>query len=314
MTKAILVIQELYPEQIEDLKEKAPEYQIIQSSDEVDIKVIEIILGWSEEARKIIENEESNVKWVQFPYAGVNYLPLEIMAKKGIILTNGSGIHAHSVTEQAMGLLLGMTRHIVASGRLQTQAEWYEPKSLYELSGKTMVIVGAGNIGVQLGRVAQAFDMKTIGINRSGRKIENVDEQYLQSELTNMIDKADIVVNILPLTDETEHFYDKELFDQMKDGVVFVNVGRGESVVTADLIAALDSGKIRSAGLDVFEEEPLPADSELWAREDVLMTPHIAGTLESYPKHIYPLFMENFEAFKKGEPLPRNIVELEEGY
>src|SRR5699024_12271673 len=175
-----------------------------------------------------------------------------------------------------------------------------------------MRIVGAGKIGVQLGRVAKAFHMDTIGINRSGRKIENMDEQYTQKELAKIIHKGDIIVNILPLTKETTHLYDETLFSKMKEGVVFINVGRGESVDTSALMDALDHGKVRCAGLDVFEEEPLPENHPLWGYEQVLMTPHIAGRVESYPKHIFPIFMKNFEAYVQDEELPENIVKHDE--
>ena len=156
--------------------------------------------------------------------------------------------------------------------------------------------------------------MHTIGINRSGRPIDHMDEQYVQTELEEVIHKADIVVNILPLTEETTHLYDENMFEKMKDGVIFINVGRGESVITDDLIAALDQGKVSRAGLDVFEQEPLDENHPLWKHEQVLMTPHIAGQVESYPKHVYPIFKKNLEAFLKGEELPQNQIELSAGY
>lgn len=314
MTKSILVVQELYPEQIDELKEKASDYKIVESIEEADANTVEIIIGWSDDLIPLIEDEASNVKWVQFAYAGVNALPLKLFTEKGILLTNGSGIHANPVTETIIGLILGMTRAVVRSAKNQENKEWSHGSNLYELAGKTMLIVGAGKIGVQLGKVAKAFNMHTIGINRSGREIENMDDQYTQKELADVIHKGDIVVNILPLTEETTHLYDEDMFSKMKDGVIFINVGRGESVVTEDLLAALDNGKVSRAGLDVFEQEPLPEDSPLWNHEQILMTPHIAGQVESYPKYIFPLFMKNFEAFEKGEELPENLVKLDDGY
>lgn len=314
MTKSILVIQELYPEQIENLKETASEYEIIESLVETDPSTIEIILGWSEDLVSFVESDDCNVKWVQYPYAGVNDLPLETFTNKDILLTNGSGITANSVAETTIGLLLGMTRKIVRSASNQKIASWDRGGETYELSDKNIMVVGAGQIGVQVARIAKAFNMHTIGINRSGRPIDHMDEQYIQTELEEVIHKADIVVNILPLTKETTHLYDKGLFEKMKDGVIFINVGRGESVVTDDLITALDQGKVSQAGLDVFEQEPLDVNHPLWKHEKVLMTPHIAGQVESYPKHVYPIFKENLEAFLKGKELPKNQIELSAGY
>lgn len=314
MKKSILVAYELFDEQIEELQEIASNYEVIQSVNEDNATSVEIILGWDDSFQSLIEDEKSNVKWIQYPYAGVNKLPLKLLHEKGIILTSGSGIHRHSVTETTIGLLLGMTRNIVASARNQTQEIWDKDRPVYDLKNKTMIIVGAGKIGMQLGQVAQAFDMKTIGINRSGNPIENMDEQYTQDELPEMIDKGDIIVNILPLTEETHYLYDAEMFSKMKDGVIFINVGRGESVDTEALLKALESGKVSRAGLDVFEEEPLPSGHPIWSHEKILVTPHIAGNVESYPKQIYPLFVDNLRAYLKNQELPHNIVELKTGY
>lgn len=314
MKKSILIIQKLYDEQIDNLKEIAPDYEILQSFDEEQADSIEIILGWDDSLIPFLESGESNVQWIQFPFAGVNKLPLELFEKKSITLTNGSGIHKHSVTETIMGLLLGITRNIVASAHNQVAEVWDQSLPVFDLKDKTMMIIGAGKIGVQLGRVAKAFDMKTIGINRSGRKIEQMDEQYAQAELPAMISQGDVVVNILPLTKETHHLYDADMFAKMKDGVIFINVGRGESVDTEALIAALDSGKVSRAGLDVYEEEPLPAGHPLWSHDLVIGTPHTAGNVESYPNYLYPLFTENLKAYLAGEDLPQNVVELNTGY
>lgn len=314
MIKTILVTQELMPEQIKKIEALTSDYQIVERLEDADPKSIEIVLGWTNDLIPLIEADEANIKWIQFPFAGVNDLPLDLFARKNIVLTNGSGIHAHSVTESTMGLILGMTRNIVESSKNQQAKEWADVGNLYELNEKTMLIVGAGVIGIQLGKVAQAFGMKTIGINRSGRAINHMDEQYTQAELPDIIGRADIVVNILPATETTTHLFDAELFSKMKEGTYFVNVGRGETVVTEDLLKALDDGKIKGAGLDVFEQEPLPEDHPLWSHERVVMTPHIAGRVENYGDHILPIFLENFEAFKKKEELPTNLVELEAGY
>lgn len=310
----MLIIQELMPKQIEELQTLTPNYQIIKSVEDAPANSIEIILGWTDELLPLIESEESNVKWIQYAYAGVNHLPLELFAEKGILLTNGSGIHAHSVTESTMGLILGMTRNIVEATKNQLAKKWVTPDNLYELNGKSMLIVGAGNIGEQLGKVGQAFGMRTIGINRSGSKIQYMDEQYVQTELAEIIGQADIVVNILPATEATNQLYDAALFSKMKKGTYFINVGRGETVVTKDLLDALNQGKLQGAGLDVFEEEPLPKDHPLWSHEKVVMTPHIAGRVENYAKHLFPIFVENLEAFEQTKELPRNLIQLTNGY
>lgn len=314
MSKTILILYDLPDEQLEELEDLASDYDIVYSLDEGKPENIEIVLGWSEDLVSLIEDEESQVQWIQYPYAGVNNLPLDLFEEKGILLTNGSGIHTYAVTESAIGLILGMTRNIITAALNKENEEWVDEDNLYEIHNKTMMIVGAGKIGVHLGQVAQGFGMKTIGINRSGSEIENMDEQYVQDDLSEVIGEADIVVNILPATKETQHLFDEAMFDQMKDDVIFVNVGRGETVDTEAMLSALDNGKLLYAGLDVYEEEPLPKKHPLWSHEKVAMTPHIAGRVENYPKHLYPLFSKNLQAYLKDEALPENVVEIDNGY
>ena len=314
MTKSVLILSELLSEQIDELKEVASDYKLIYDIEEAKPEETEIILGWSKNLVPLIEADDSIVKWIQYPFAGVNSLPLDLFEEKDIILTNGSGIHQYAVAESAIGLLLGLTRNIMTSARNQLKEEWVDSKNLYELHGKTMLIAGAGKIGVHLGQIAKGFGMKTIGINRSGRDIENMDEQYVQEDLKDVIGKADIVVNILPATKETHHLFNADMFDKMKTEVVYINVGRGESVDTDALLTALDNDKVLFAGLDVFEEEPLTKGHALWSHEKVLITPHIAGRVENYPKHLYPIFKENLESFLQGKELSTNKVELESGY
>lgn len=314
MSKSILILYDLPNEQLEELEEVASEYEIIHSIEDTAPENIEIILGWSDEVQPLIEEDESQVKWIQYPYAGVNKLPLDLFEEKRITLTNGSGIHTYAVTESTIGLILGMTRNIIPAAKQKEDEEWVDQDNLYELHNKTMMIVGAGKIGAHLGQVAQGFGMKTIGINRSGDDIEYMDEQYVQDDLSEVIGDADVVVNILPATDETHHLFDKAMFGQMKDNVIFVNVGRGETVDTEAMLSALDSGKILFSGLDVYEEEPLPKGHPLWSHEKVAMTPHIAGRVENYPKHLYPLFSKNLKAYLENDSLPENVVEIENGY
>lgn len=314
MSKSILILYDLPNEQLEELEEVASEYEIIHSIEDTAPENIEIILGWSDEVQPLIEEDERQVKWIQYPYAGVNKLPLDLFEEKRITLTNGSGIHTYAVTESTIGLILGMTRNIIPAAKQKEDEEWVDQDNLYELYNKTMMIVGAGKIGAHLGQVAQGFGMKTIGINRSGDPIENMDNQYVQEDLSDVINKADVVVNILPATEATHHLFNEELFAEMKDDVIFVNVGRGETVDTDALIDALDNEKVLYAGLDVYEEEPLPEGHPLWSHDKVAMTPHIAGRVENYPDHLYPLFKENLEAYLKDEDLPENVVEISAGY
>lgn len=317
MSKKILAWRKFYPEHKERIKEIAPDYEIVESLDEVDaIEDVEIIYSWQrdERAEAFMKDSKNNVKWVQTASAGIDYLPLELLEEKGIQLTNSSGIHAHGIAESIFGMLLNYTRGIGQAVRAQEKAEWIHVDRLFELNHKKMMIVGTGEIGQQAGKLAKAFGMKTIGINRSGRHADYMDEQHTQEELAEVINKADIVVNILPLTDQTNQIFGKNLFEKMKKDSIFINVGRGGTVHTDDLVEALDEGNISFAALDVFHEEPLPKDHPLWTRKNVLITPHFSGMLEDYDKSLFPIFEENLKAFVKGEKLSVNLIDYSVGY
>lgn len=312
--KKIVLLTKLSREEKEEIKRIAPDYQLIEKIEKKDLSKTEIVFGWNQNLEESIAKEESGIQWIQYPYAGVNHLPLDLLDEKNIQLTSGSGTNAHAVAEAAIAMLLGLTRNIIRSSKQQETKEWIRPEKGYELKGKTILIVGAGNIGERIAAIAQAFLMKTIGINRSGRKINYMDEQYRQNDLAEIMNQADIVVNILPATKETYHLFDAQLFSKMKEGTIFINVGRGETVVTEDLLDALNENKIARAALDVFEEEPLAKDHPLWEHENVLITPHIAGQVERQLDYIYPIFIENLQAYLKNGELPVNFVELKEGY
>lgn len=317
MTKKILAWRSFYPEHIERIKEIAPDYEIVESLEEVENKEeIEIVYSWQrdEEADRFINSSNNQVKWVQTASAGIDYLPLEVLEEKGILLTNASGIHAYGIAESVFGMLLSYTRSIGKAVLAQQKPEWIGRFPLLELKGKTMMIVGTGQIGRQAGKLAKAFGMKTIGINRSGRHAEHMDEQYTQESLAKIIHQADVVVNILPLTNETEKVFNAELFKKMKSTAIFINVGRGDTVDTDDLMEALEQDEFEFAALDVFHEEPLSTDHPLWKRKDVLITPHFSGMLEDYDKSLFPIFEENLKAYIAGEELPVNLVDYKKGY
>lgn len=314
MTKKIALLADLSQAEIQTLEDIAPNYDLVDSLDSNDLSEIEIVFGWDDQLKTVIEEEETGIKWIQHLFAGVEKLPLETMKEKNIQLTSGSGTNDHAVTESTMALILSLTRHIVEAREHQKQKDWYSIDKGYELKGKTMLIVGAGKIGERIAAVAQAFLMTTIGINRSGNKIQHVDEQYLQADLPEVVQQADIVVNILPATPETKDLYDRELFKKMKKSAIFVNVGRGESVVEEDLVWALNNGEIAQAALDVFKEEPLPRNHPFWEHPQILITPHIAGKVERQLDYSFPIFVDNLKAYLAGEEFPHNLINLEEGY
>lgn len=320
--KGIWLLHEMKPEHQKKVKELAPDYALIEGWEEEStldypVEQIEIVYGWNNQKVQeagLLETENSQLKWIQMDSAGVDKLDFEKLEQKGIKLTNASGIHGVPIAESVFGMLLAYGRGIQQAIMDQKERVWGKEHNIIELAHKTMMIVGTGHVGEEIGRLAKAFQMKTIGVNRSGRDVEHMDVIHQQPELVKYVKEADVVVNILPLTAETEYFFDEKVFSQMKDGTVFVNVGRGPSVKTDDLVQALDDGKLAFAALDVFETEPLQEDSPLWEREDVLITPHTSGHAEHYHTLVYQIFEPNFKAFLEGKDLPKNLIDYKKKY
>ncbi|WP_441383786.1 NAD(P)-dependent oxidoreductase [Alkalibacterium gilvum] len=316
MSDKILTYISLEDDQRTKIKKIAPAYDIIESTSEVaDSTEIKAVLGWNEdEMRELIDDTKNRLQWIQLTSAGVDYVDLNKLQKQGVTLTSASGIHENAIAESIMGMILNYTRKIGYSLIQQRQKNWEPAENLVVTNQKTMVIIGAGSIGKQTGKIAQAFGMKTIGVNRSGGTVDYMNEVVTQNQLLDVLPKADFVVNILPLTDETKNLLDLEKFKRMKSSAVFVNVGRGESVVTDDLLLALDKQFIAYAALDVVDEEPLPEDHPIFEREDVLLTPHIAGKFEGYNAAVFPIFIENLRQFNEGNSPEINKVDYEAGY
>lgn len=322
--KQIVCLHSLTPEQIRQIEQAAPGFElIVKNKKELtpdQVQAAEIIIGWSKTIASHALQEDSQLKWVQTWSAGVDTLPLERLRDRGILLTNSSGVHAIPISESIFAMMLSFSRQMHIAVRHQLQKKWESDlkvpghSTLGEINGKTLVIVGVGEIGRETARLAQAFGMKVIGVRRSDRPEPNVDRMYTMESLHEALGQADYVVNVLPLTDETHHMFDAAAWNAAQKGACFINAGRGPTVDTASLIDALRSGQISGAGLDVFEQEPLPADNPLWEMDQVIITPHVAGSNDRYTERVVDIFTENVKAYAAGQKPPRNLVDYERMY
>ncbi len=315
----ICVFQSLRPEFFQQIKKVSQNYQVIDASttlpEEDDLERIEITLGWDKKLeQKLLSSDKNQLKWVQSISAGVDGFDLKAFKSKQILLSNASGIHSLPITETVIGLLLCHFRGIQTAILQQEKREWKREVSYGTLFGKSVLIVGAGHIGSYLAKSLTAMGAKPFGINRTGHSADGFADVYPQKELDDILPIMDIVINILPLTSETHHFYNQQKFQKMKDGVIFINVGRGPSVDTPALLDALATKKIAFAGIDVVEEEPLPKDHPLWQLENVLITPHIAGLATNFQQQITDIFLKNLTSFLTTEQLALNQIDLTLGY
>jgi D-2-hydroxyacid dehydrogenase (NADP+) len=277
-------------------------------------RMAEIVIGWSPAIETDGLLPESKLQWIQGWSAGVDKLPLDKLAARGVVLTDASGVHPIQMSETTFALMLAFTRNVHHTIRNQAAGRWDAKGSYGEMYGKTIGIIGAGEIGMKLAHIARAFGMTTLGVRRSGKLAEPFDRMYDMSGLGNVLAESDYVVNLLPLTEETTGLFNTAAFAQMKRSAFFVNVGRGPSVVTDDLVQALRDGVIAGAGLDVAEPEPLPENHPLWTLGNVIITPHIGGQSDQYSARVADLFIHNFKSYiEHGRP-DRNIVDYELRY
>ena len=244
-----------------------------------------------------------NLRWFQAVGAGVNHLLTEDFARSGIVLTNARGNHAIPVSEHAFALLLALTRRINLSqgpGSIMDRWERVEGDALH---GKTMGVLGVGNIGREIARKARAFGMIVRGLDEVPVFVPYLDRMHLTGEAEEFFSGLDVIVVAAALTSKTTGIVNRRSLSLMNRGSYLVNVSRGPVVIEGDLVDALRDGSLAGAGLDVFDEEPLPPDSPLRNLPNVVLTPHIAGFDPSYADRVIQLFVENFRRWVQGEAL-----------
>lgn len=242
------------------------------------------------------------------------------------MLTSSTGVYGPQIAEHVFAMIFAFTRGIKVITLNQEKKGWASPPrfngdgEMSEMPGKTMGVIGLGHVGLEVAKRAKSFGLRVIGVKRdisAQPKIqgleESVDEVIPQNEAGGALARSDIVVNCLPLTKKTEGLFNFALFREFKKGAVFVNVGRGGTVVERDLIEALRKGVVKYAALDVFPEEPLPKSSPLWEMKNVLISPHSAGYSDSAEPRAFAFLKENLIRYSKGQPL-QNLVDLQGGY
>lgn len=258
------------------------------------------------------------LRWVQSWSAGVDrYLKLERLASSDrVVLTNMRGVHGPAIAEHTFAMLLSLTRDLPAFLERQEASTWDRgaSDSMTALAGRTMFVAGMGGIGSEIARRAHAFDMRVLATVRTAREAPDyVQELGTAKDTDRFLREADVVVVALPLTDETRGMFDARRFSLMKEGSYFLNVGRGPIVDTTALLAALDSGRLAGAGLDVTDPEPLPGDHPLWTRDNVIITPHVSARAELTLERRWQVVIENMRRFAAGKPLI-NVVDKKLGY
>lgn len=254
------------------------------------------------------------LKYLQSVSAGTDRYDIAGFRARGILLSSGSGVNMNAVSDHAMGLVLSLTRRLALARDNQHKAFWRreqrDPAAREdELPGKTMIVVGIGNIGDRIARLAGAFGMHVIGVRRNvAAGAGSAHEVHPFTALKALLPRADVVVLSCPLNDDTRDIIDREALALLKPTAVLVNVARGGCVDEAALIETLEAGRIAGAGLDVTRVEPLPQESPLWRLPNVVLTPHAAGETRRYEYGVLDLVTTNVAKLWAGDTALRNRV------
>jgi len=254
-----------------------------------------------------------NLKWMQVFNAGVDHPIFASMIERGVRLTTSSGTAAEPIAQAVIMGVLALARNFPRWLRGQRNHQWDPmPRSGFprDLRGQTMLIYGLGNIGIEIARLAHAFGIKVIGVRRSSAAVANVDEMHTPDKLSKLLPQCDWLVLACPLTAETRGLVNATLLSQLPRGARVVNISRGEVVDEPALIAALQSGQLGGAYLDVFAQEPLPADSPLWDLPNVIITPHNSAASAGNDARIDALFLDNLGRWNRNQPLINEVKSL----
>jgi phosphoglycerate dehydrogenase-like enzyme len=246
------------------------------------------------------------LRFIQTISAGYEQFPLDELRTRAIRVANASGVNADAVSHHAMGLVLALARQLHQARDQQHKRHWRPMISDLsqredDLCGQTMLIVGLGEIGSRLAKLAKAFEMKVVGVKQDVASHDGTaDEVYAPDQLETLLGRADFVVLCCPLNRLTREMIDANAFSAMKASAQLVNVARGGCVQEKALAAALTKGQIAGAAIDHFQDEPLGAQSPFWAMENLIITPHSAGETRKYEDNVIDILIENINRLWTG--------------
>lgn len=304
------------------LQERFPQLTVVHPATEdemlLELRDAEVAIGSALPPDELARAPK--LKWVHSPAAAVHQFLVPEFIGSPVLLTNGRSVFGAAVAEHVIALMFALARQLPACARFQSQRVWGQ-QSLWNarmrprtLAGTTLGLVGLGAIGSQVAQRAKALGMEVLAMRaHPGKPSEGVTSVYGPSEVTKLLNRSDFVVLAAPVTPKSRHVIGSGELAQMKQNAVLINVGRGALVDEGALAKALQGNQIAGAALDVFDEEPLPPDSPLWALENLLITPHCAGFIENlWERHLEEI-SANLTRFVADQPLT-SLVNKTDGY
>jgi len=277
---------------------------VVAPRDEIETSAVEVVVGAPPDLAAIIPRCPQ-LRWVQSTWAGID--AIAHFASETLQITPLKGVFGPAMTEYVMGWLLAIERNVISRASHTQWAPSLEPR----ITGKRMGVMGTGGIGTAIALAAKSFGAEVIGLNSDGRAVEGFTACYPSADRLAFSEGLDYLVSVLPQTSQTDNLIDHELLMRLHPGAIVINAGRGNAVVEADLIAALNAGHLRAAVLDVFREEPLPVDDPLWSTSGVHITSHTAGPTPD--EAVAEVFGRNLKLYLAGEPLA-DAVRAGRGY
>ena len=303
-----------------NLKKEYPQVEFVYCAEQEAIADAitdaDIYIGWLNSAVLLAAK---NLKWIQSPSSGIDaYLKIPELIESDILLTSARGTHSVCLAESVLAMIFAFTRGIRNAMLRQQQHVWAMPEirsKLVELTGSTMGIIGFGTVGRALAERAQVFDLRIIVVDLyPADKPDYVSELWGFDRLGELLCESDYVVVTVPRTPQTLGMIGAEQIALMKPSAMLVGISRGGIIDQVALAQALREKRLAAAALDVFEPEPLPADSELWDLENLLITPHAAGGTQFENQYILDIFRENLERFMRGDLPLRNQIDKQRGF
>lgn len=313
--------RDLSPERVADLKQVAPHVRVVVglSQEEALARAAEAHGIDVSYATPAFLAAAKRLAWVQATSAGVDrWAGIPALREGRLVFTNMRGVHGPAIADHVFAMLLALTRDLPVHLAGRAQGAWKRDGSgvlePIALEGRTLLVVGLGGIGTEIARRGHGFGMRVVATRRSaGEKPAFVERVGRAEDLHAFLREADVVAIAVPLTKETERLFDARAFAAMKRGAYLVNIARGPVVDTAALLAALRSGHLAGACLDVTDPEPLPPDHPLWKLPNVVITPHVSSRAELTDERSWALYRENVRRFDAGEPL-LNVVDKDAWY
>jgi phosphoglycerate dehydrogenase-like enzyme len=308
------------PDAVEWLKPVAGDAEFVVASSRKEMTNLldgaDVLLGYC--THETLTNGK-DLRYILNYSAGVDKcMSSPLIKERDLLVTNMQRIYGPGIAEHTIGMMYMLTRKLHVFHDRQREQQWDRKAvartQMWEVQGRTMLVVGLGGIGTEIARRAAALGMRVLATRNSSREGPDFVEYVgLSHELAELARQADVVVNATPLTPATTGLFDRKFFSEMKPGTYFINVGRGKSVVTGDLIEALNSGHLGGAALDVQDPEPLPPGHPLWSAKNIIITPHISAGSDAQMERYWLVVRENLRRYTSGERM-LNVVDIKRGY